>query len=114
MDSNPRPNPRARGTNPNPNPRSSLGFLAQGLFNALTLTLGPNPNPNPIPNPRLVLSLRRHYNYCQQFWPDVFQKIVVVGHQEYLISDGSVNKIIKYFSDGQQVSKKMLCFTGSY
>ena len=54
MDSNPRPNPRARDTNPNPRPnpnrnlRSSLGFLAYGLFSALTLTLtlGPNPNPN--------------------------------------------------------------------
>ena len=49
MDSNPRPNPRARDTNPNPRPnpnpnpnlRSSLGFLAYGLFSALTL----NPNP---------------------------------------------------------------------
>ena len=42
---------------------------APGLATPLTLTLGPNPNPNPNPssNPRLGLSLRRRYNYCQQF-----------------------------------------------
>jgi len=40
-------------------------------------------------------------------------KVEIWWHsKEYLISDGSISKITKYFSDGS--SKKMLCFTGSY